>query len=48
MGVTTTILFRLLSPRVKVLKNDHNVGLYVWDQEGNKYMDFLAAYSAVN
>ncbi|CAD8093840.1 unnamed protein product [Paramecium sonneborni] len=23
-------------------------GIYVWDQEGNKYMDFLAAYSAVN
>ena len=23
-------------------------GIYVWDQEGKKYMDFLAAYSAVN
>jgi len=23
-------------------------GVYVWDVEGNKYMDFLAAYSAVN
>lgn len=23
-------------------------GIYVWDVEGNKYMDFLAAYSAVN
>lgn len=23
-------------------------GLYVWDVEGKKYMDFLAAYSAVN
>src|SRR3954451_6713701 len=23
-------------------------GAYVWDPEGNKYMDFLCAYSAVN
>ncbi|KOH42656.1 ornithine--oxo-acid transaminase [Sunxiuqinia dokdonensis] len=23
-------------------------GIYVWDVEGNRYMDFLAAYSAVN
>lgn len=23
-------------------------GIYVWDVEGNKYMDFLSAYSAVN
>ena len=23
-------------------------GVWVWDVEGNKYMDFLAAYSAVN
>ena len=23
-------------------------GLYVWDVNGKKYMDFLAAYSAVN
>uniref|UniRef100_A0A1D1Y588 Ornithine aminotransferase n=1 Tax=Anthurium amnicola TaxID=1678845 RepID=A0A1D1Y588_9ARAE len=23
-------------------------GVYVWDPEGNKYMDFLSAYSAVN
>ncbi|MDC1105433.1 ornithine--oxo-acid transaminase [Prolixibacteraceae bacterium] len=23
-------------------------GIYVWDVEGNQYMDFLAAYSAVN
>jgi len=23
-------------------------GIYVWDPEGNKYMDFLSAYSAVN
>lgn len=23
-------------------------GPWVWDVEGNKYMDFLAAYSAVN
>ncbi len=23
-------------------------GVYVWDAEGNQYMDFLAAYSAVN
>lgn len=23
-------------------------GIFVWDVEGNKYMDFLAAYSAVN
>lgn len=23
-------------------------GLYVYDVEGKKYMDFLAAYSAVN
>jgi ornithine--oxo-acid transaminase len=24
------------------------LGIHVWDLEGNKYMDFLAAYSAVN
>ena len=24
------------------------VGVYVWDVEGNKYYDFLSAYSAVN
>src|SRR5579871_5009227 len=23
-------------------------GIYVWDVEGNKYFDFLSAYSAVN
>ena len=23
-------------------------GVWVWDVEGNKYLDFLAAYSAVN
>lgn len=23
-------------------------GIYVWDPEGKKYMDFLSAYSAVN
>jgi ornithine--oxo-acid transaminase len=23
-------------------------GIYVWDPEGRKYMDFLSAYSAVN
>lgn len=23
-------------------------GIHVWDKEGKKYMDFLAAYSAVN
>ena len=23
-------------------------GVWVWDTEGKKYMDFLAAYSAVN
>ncbi|CAG8438024.1 6826_t:CDS:2 [Ambispora gerdemannii] len=23
-------------------------GVHVWDPEGNKYMDFLSAYSAVN
>ena len=23
-------------------------GSYVWDPEGNKYMDFLSAYSAAN
>ena len=23
-------------------------GVYVWDVEGKKYFDFLAAYSAVN
>ncbi len=23
-------------------------GIYVWDVEGNKYYDFLSAYSAVN
>ena len=23
-------------------------GIYVWDVEGNKYVDFLSAYSAVN
>ncbi|KAF5401594.1 Ornithine--oxo-acid transaminase [Paragonimus heterotremus] len=23
-------------------------GLYVWDVDGNKYMDFLSAYSSVN
>jgi ornithine--oxo-acid transaminase len=23
-------------------------GVYVWDVEGNRYFDFLAAYSAVN
>ena len=23
-------------------------GVYVWDPEGNKYMDFLSAYSAIN
>ncbi|CAI2738152.1 unnamed protein product [Dicrocoelium dendriticum] len=23
-------------------------GIYVWDVEGNKYMDFLSAYSSVN
>ena len=24
------------------------VGVYVWDVEGNRYYDFLSAYSAVN
>ena len=23
-------------------------GIWVWDNEGNKYLDFLSAYSAVN
>ena len=23
-------------------------GIWVWDVEGNKYLDFLSAYSAVN
>ena len=23
-------------------------GIYLWDVEGNKYFDFLSAYSAVN
>ena len=23
-------------------------GVWVWDVDGNRYMDFLAAYSAVN
>ena len=23
-------------------------GIYVWDVEGNKYFDYLSAYSAVN
>jgi len=23
-------------------------GVYVWDVDGNKYFDFLSAYSAVN
>jgi ornithine--oxo-acid transaminase len=23
-------------------------GIWVWDVEGNRYLDFLAAYSAVN
>ena len=24
------------------------VGVFVWDVEGNRYFDFLSAYSAVN
>ena len=27
---------------------DHAKGVWVWDVEGNRYLDFLAAYSAVN
>ena len=27
---------------------DHGKGVWVWDVEGKKYMDFLSAYSAVN
>jgi ornithine--oxo-acid transaminase len=27
---------------------DHGEGVWVWDVEGKKYMDFLSAYSAVN
>lgn len=27
---------------------DRGEGIWVWDPEGNKYMDFLSAYSAVN
>ena len=27
---------------------DRGEGIWVWDVEGNKYMDFLSAYSAVN
>jgi ornithine--oxo-acid transaminase len=27
---------------------DRGEGIYVWDPEGNKYYDFLSAYSAVN
>jgi ornithine--oxo-acid transaminase len=27
---------------------DHGEGIWVWDVEGKKYMDFLSAYSAVN
>lgn len=26
----------------------HSSGVFVWDVEGNKYYDFLSAYSAVN
>lgn len=26
----------------------HGKGMYVWDVEGKKYMDFLAGYSAIN
>ena len=27
---------------------DRGEGVFVWDREGNKYFDFLSAYSAVN
>ena len=27
---------------------EKGVGVYLWDVEGNKYYDFLSAYSAVN
>ena len=27
---------------------DRGEGIWVWDVEGKKYMDFLSAYSAVN
>ena len=27
---------------------DKGEGVYLWDVEGNKYFDFLSAYSAVN
>lgn len=27
---------------------EHGEGIFVWDVEGNKYFDFLSAYSAVN
>ena len=25
-----------------------NLGIFMWDMEGNRYYDFLSAYSAVN
>jgi len=44
--ILTTVLQTPCTARVVYMLE--NTGVYMWDVEGNRYYDFLSAYSAVN
>lgn len=50
MGLITTTHYRWLyvRPKVFLFQVFTTIGIYVWDTDDNKYMDFLSGYSAVN
>lgn len=54
--VRTVVAFNVINLEISQLCSYHPIpmvfsqakGTCVWDPEGNKYIDFLSAYSAVN